>query len=337
MNQGSGRSGGRPTLRTVAEATGLSLSTVSLSLRGGKNLREDTRRRVEEAARALGYVPDHAGVRLRTGRTHVIALVLDRAEGAINHARHLIQGIGEALRDSRYHLVVLPEHDREASVDTIRRIVETRSADGVLVTHTSPFDPRVRLLIEGNLPFVSHGRTRFEAPHPWIDFPGEAFARLAVGRLAAQGCRSVLLVASDDGTMNHQKVLAGFAQGLAEHDLAAPAPVAVTPAGGRTLRLRDLGCRLATTPDRPDGIVCDNEVDAMALTTGLRQGGAVVGVHLRVVCKQTSDVLPVLFPEIDGIVEDVRAAGREMTHLLVRRVGGEPPEQLQVLVEPALR
>lgn len=325
---------GRPTLRTVAEATGLSLSTVSLSLRGGKNLREDTRRRVEEAARALGYVPDHAGVRLRTGRTHVIALVLDRAEGAINHARHLIQGIGEALGGSRYHLVVLPEHDREASVETVRHIVGTRSADGVLVTHTSPFDPRVRLLIDGNLSFVSHGRTCFETPHPWLDFPGEAFARMAVGRLVAQGCRSLVLVVSDDGTLNHRKLLAGFAQGLAEHGLAAPPPIAVTPGAGRALRLRDLGSRLATAPERPDGVVCTDEVDAMALATGLRQRGAVVGTHLRVVCKQTSEVLPVLFPEIEGIVEDVRAAGREMTRLLIRRIEGEPPERLQVLVEP---
>jgi LacI family transcriptional regulator len=337
MRQVDGKSGGRPTLRTVAEATGLSLSTVSLSLRGGKNLREDTRRRVEEAARALGYVPDHAGVRLRTGRTHVIALVLDLAEGAINHARHLIQGIGEAMRDTRYHLVVLPEHDRDASAETIRHIIGTRSADGVLVTHTLPFDPRVRLLIDGNLPFVSHGRTCFETPHPWVDFPGEAFARRAVERLVAQGCRSLLLVSSDDGTVNHGNVLAGFALGLAEHGLVAPAPIAAAPGGGRTLRLRDLGCHLATRPDRPDGVVCDNEVDAMALTTGLRQGGAVVGTHLRVICKQTSDILPILFPEIEGIEEDVRAAGREMTRLLVRRIEGEPSEQLRVLVEPTLR
>jgi LacI family transcriptional regulator len=263
--------------------------------------------------------------------------VLDRAEGSINHARHLIQGIGEAIRDSSYHLVVLPEHDRDASVEAIRRIIATRSADGVLVTHTSPFDPRVRLLIDGNLPFVSHGRTCFEAPHPWLDFPGEAFARLATRQLVEQGCRSLLLVASADGTLNHEKVRAGFTQGLAEQGLAARPPIAVAPDGGRTLRLRDLGRQLATAPDRPDGIVCDNEIDAMTLTTGLRQGGVLVGTHLRVVCKQTSDVLPILFPEIVGIVEDVRAEGHEMTRLLIRRIEGESPERLQVLAEPALR
>ncbi|RYG95011.1 MAG: LacI family transcriptional regulator, partial [Alphaproteobacteria bacterium] len=67
----------RATLKTISEITGLSLSTVSLSLRGGASLKEETRRKVAEAAALVGYIPDRAGVRLRTGKTNVIALVLD--------------------------------------------------------------------------------------------------------------------------------------------------------------------------------------------------------------------------------------------------------------------
>ena len=52
----------------------------------------------------LGYVPDRAGVRLRTGKTNVIALVLDGADESIDFARHLIQGIGHAIEGTRYHL-----------------------------------------------------------------------------------------------------------------------------------------------------------------------------------------------------------------------------------------
>ena len=77
MARGPGADQERPTLRTIAEATGLSLSTVSLALRDGDRLKADTRHRVIEAARRLGYVPDLAGVRLRTGRSNTIGLILD--------------------------------------------------------------------------------------------------------------------------------------------------------------------------------------------------------------------------------------------------------------------
>src|SRR3546814_18801656 len=95
-SSGNGRGSANPrvTLRTIAEVTGLSLSTVSLSLRGGTTLKQETRDKVAEAAKKLGYIPDRAGVRLRTGKTNVIALVLDGAEDPTDFARHMSKGIG---------------------------------------------------------------------------------------------------------------------------------------------------------------------------------------------------------------------------------------------------
>jgi AraC-like DNA-binding protein len=47
-----------PTSWTVAREAGVSQSTVSRALRGDPRVREETRRRVDEAARRLGYVPN---------------------------------------------------------------------------------------------------------------------------------------------------------------------------------------------------------------------------------------------------------------------------------------
>ena len=55
----------RPTLRTLAQITGLGVSTVSQALRDNPEIAEETRRRVKLAAQQAGYRPDRAGVRLR--------------------------------------------------------------------------------------------------------------------------------------------------------------------------------------------------------------------------------------------------------------------------------
>ncbi len=109
---GSARPRRRATLRTISELTGLSPSTVSLSLRGGTSLKEETHRKVAEAAAQVGYVPDRAGVRLRTGKTNVLALVLDGVDDSIDFVRHLIQGVGQAIQGTRYHMTVMPEFYR---------------------------------------------------------------------------------------------------------------------------------------------------------------------------------------------------------------------------------
>lgn len=324
----------RPTLSTIAKMTGLSLSTVSLSLRGGENLKEETRLKVAAAAREVGYVPDRAGVRLRTGKTNVIALVLDSADESIDYARHMIQGIGSVLKGTPYHLSVIPEFDRQSSADTIRYLLKSRTADGIIITHTSPRDPRVQLLIDAGLPFVSHGRTEFFTPHAWYDFHGEKFVQEAIQRLANQGCKSVMLLAKNDCTTNYHNILRSFLQTANNLNLEIHTLPESTFEQSDNVSLRTFGIHLSTQTNRPDGIVCDSEMHAMTLASGLRENGVSVGKDIQIICKQTSDILPILFPEIDGIVEDVHAAGEELTRLLLRSIDGESAETLQILAEP---
>jgi len=323
---------GRVTLKTIAEATGLSLSTISLSLRGGTTLKQETRDRVAAAAKALGYVPDRAGVRLRTGKTHVLALVLGgAAEDSIDFSRQMIQGIGQAIQGGPYHLNVAPEFERE-STDTIRYILENRTADGVIITHTSPRDPRVEMMIEAGFPFVTHGRTEFTGQHAFYDFHSEAFATMAVERLAGQGCRHVTLMIGDDRTTNYRNIVTAFRDAGQRHGIEArllDGTMGLSPA-----QLRTRGIELARSPDRPDGLICDGEMRTIALVGGFIEAGLAPGQDIQLVYKQTSGILPTLFPQMDSIREDIFAAGAELTNLLRRRIDGAPIDQLQTLAEP---
>lgn len=322
----------RVTLKTIAEVTGLSLSTVSLSLRGGTTLKKETRDKVNEAAKVLGYVPDRAGVRLRTGKTNVIALVLDGSEDSIDFARSMIQGIGHAIQGTRYHLTVIPEFERHNSTETINYILSNRTADGVIITHTGPRDPRVQMLIDADFPFVSHGRTEFYTPHAYHDFHSEDFAALAVKRLAGKGCRDIMLVIGDDRTTNYHNIVTSFRKEAARAGIEArvfEGAAKLSPAD-----MRAVGLDLAAAGDRPDGVICDSEMRTIALVGGLTEGGVTLGREVQLIYKQTSGILPTLFPKMDSIREDVFAAGGELTRLLLRRIEGAPIKDLQTLAEP---
>ena len=74
----------RPTLKTIAAETGLAIATVSRALKDAPDIGEETKKRVREAAKRLGYRPNRAGVRLRTGKTNVIALTLSTEADVMN-------------------------------------------------------------------------------------------------------------------------------------------------------------------------------------------------------------------------------------------------------------
>jgi len=323
----------RPTLKTIADMTGLSLSTVSLSLRDGNKLKKSTNEKVAKAAEQLGYVPNRAGVRLRTGRTNVLALLLSADENSLDFTRSLIQGIGEALRLTPYHLNVLPDFDPDDSVASVNYILQNRAADGVILTHTSARDPRVQLLMDANFPFVSHGRTEFYSEHPYHDFPGEEFVDLSVRRLVKKGRRNLLMVAVDNGTTYHSIAVNSFHKSVAaansRGDVLNNAQVLSNP-----LHVRSFAHELAASSNRYDGIICNSELTALALIGGLQDKALSLGSDFDLVCRQTSDILPLLYPNIDTVAEDLKNTGSELATLLVKRIDGEQISELQTMHKP---
>jgi len=331
----SGENRQRPTLKTIAEITGLSPSTVSLSLRDGNRLKKSTNEKVAKAAKQLGYVPNRAGVRLRTGRTNVLALVLSSDESSLDFTRSLIHGIGDELRATPFHLNVIPEFNPTDPVAAVRYIMENQAADGVILTHTSARDPRVQLLLDEDFPFVSHGRTEFYSQHPYHDFPGEKLIELSVDLLIKKGRKNLLLVAIDNGTTYYSIAINSFNRAIANAnssgDVMNNADVLNT-----THAVREYAHTLADSPMHYDGIICNSELTALALIGGLQDKDLKLGEEFDLICRETSEILPLLYPSIDTVAEDLRYTGSELARLLLARIEGDTIENLQTLHEPVV-
>ncbi|MDA4634400.1 LacI family DNA-binding transcriptional regulator, partial [Escherichia coli] len=149
--------GDRPTLKTIAFMAGLGVTTVSRALKDAPEIGQATKNRVQLIARQIGYRPNRAGVRLRTGKTNVISLVLNAQSEIMGLTSNLVYGISEVLAETPYHLIVTPYSPENDPMQPIRYIIETGSADGIIMSQTQPSDPRVRYLTDHHFPFATHG------------------------------------------------------------------------------------------------------------------------------------------------------------------------------------
>src|SRR3569832_781483 len=156
----------RPTLKTIAFMTGLGVTTVSRALKDAPEIGAATRRRVQLVAQQVGYRPNRAGVRLRTGKTIVISLVLNTEEQIMGFVSDIIYGISEELAQTPYHLIVTPYSRALDPMEPVRYVVETGAADGIIISRMEPDDPRVRYMSERGFPFATHGRTDMVIAHP---------------------------------------------------------------------------------------------------------------------------------------------------------------------------
>lgn len=313
------------------------MSTVSLALRGGKKLKAETTEKVQEAAERLGYVPDKASVLLRTGRADTIGIILDGRDDSVGFSRNMIRGINDSVGERGVTLNVYPEFDRDASERTIRMLAESGFVDGLILTHTEPQDRRVKMLLEMNFPFVTHGRTELFTPHAYHDFNSERFVEIGLRALADAGAKNVLAVLSDNKTFNHLNIWRAFENNLERFGLTGDVHKDRPNPERHIAEIRELGIQLAESGMSYDGILCDSELVGISLATGLRDAGIVVGDQLHMVSKQTSTLLTALYPNVMGLQEQVYDAGRELSRLLFDRIAGEEVEGLQTLAEPILR
>lgn len=325
--------GAKPTLRTIAELTGLAVTTVSRALANAPQLSQETRARVRKVADEIGYLPDRAALRLRTGRTNVISLILDPHQEILGFGTSLLNGLTLALRGTPLHIIVTPTFPNMPLIEPVEFIVRNRLADGVIFTRTEPFDPRVRLLLESAFPFVTHGRTEFSTPHAYVDFDNSAFAHEATRRLIAKGRRRATMIMPPKRLTFGQHLLHGFMMAVREAgiDYEIPTTVTLDSSAGE---VRAFVAARSLEANAPDAYVCCGEVSALATVAGLGERGWALGREYDIVAKQTSRLLTDIEPQIETIYEDLAAAGEEMGRLLIREIAGERAEALQVLQAP---
>jgi LacI family transcriptional regulator len=320
----------RPTLRSLAEITGLGISTVSQALRNSPAIAEETRKRVQLAAQQAGYRPNRAGVRLRTGKTNVITVVLNPQDEGAGFFSQFVYGVSDALANSGYHLVITP-YDLQDPMAPIRYIVETASADGIILSRTQPQDARVRYLHDNGIAFATHGRTAMDISHPFHDFDNEAFAYEAVRQLALRGRKRVALISPPPDLNYYSHTNTGFERGLTDFGLEA-FPLSSVNTDTPLTQMEALGRALAHLPVRPDGIVASATTAAFAISAGLQHAGLRIGTDFDTASKHASSLMNIAMPQMISIPEDFHRAGFRLAQLLMQAIDGVAPAQLQEVV-----
>jgi LacI family transcriptional regulator len=330
VGAGAGR---RPTLKTIAYMTGLGVTTVSRALNDAPDIGQATKERVRLVAQQIGYRPNRAGVRLRTGKTNVISLILTVETEVLGLSSHLVYGISEYLAGSPYHLIVTPYRKRSDPLDPVRYIVETASADGIIFSRTEPMDARVRYLSERGFPFATHGRTEMGIEHPFFDFDNGRYAEIAVERLARRGRKRLALLGPPAHLTYAAHMTAGFQRAIERLDLV-DVPIRNVTTDSSYEAIQDEVGRLMGSRRRPDGIVCGSAASAIVAISAAEGEGLVIGRDFDVAVKESFDMMRRFRREVEVVHEDFRRAGMGLAEAVVQTIAGIPARELQTIEAP---
>lgn len=305
----------------VARHAGVSPSTVSYALSGKRPISEETRRRVEESARLLGYRP-HVGARALAGRrTNVLALVVPLRAG-INVPVVMRFAVSVVTTARRYdHDVLLLT--QEEGEDGLRRVADSALVDALLVMDVQLHDPRLPLLRDLDRPSVMIGFPADSAGLTCIDLDFRAAGEACVEHLARLGHRVVALVGSPPEvyvrqTAFAQRVVQGFTAAADRNRLSSAVhPCEATPAAARTVAEQLLREQPALT-----GVVVHNEAVLEPLIDAFEELGLRVPGDLSVTAICPDELAENIRVPVTSVALPSAEVGIRAVELLMKKLGG---------------
>lgn len=211
-------------LKTIAQDLGLDVSTVSRALRDDPRVKAETRRTVQDLAARYDYRPNMLARALQGGRTGRVAVLLSPPQQRFASPifLELLSTLDQHLRVRGMNLAVFAARDRDEEVGIVRQIIDERLSDGLILGRTRRNDPRVRLLLDAGLPFVTFGTTDWADQHPLVEIDYAEAGRIAVRALSETHAGPIEVFSAPEGLNFADNYVRGAVEQARQQDLPSP-------------------------------------------------------------------------------------------------------------------
>jgi len=316
----TGRHG--PTIRDVARIAGVSIGTASKALNANGRLKQETRDKVREVAREIGYRPNDMAQSLHRSRSMTVGIISTDSFGRFTLP--IFQALEEQFADRGIAIFMCnATDDPERESQHLDQLLGKR-IDGLVVTaRRADKRPPVGPLPPG-LPAI-YVFTQADDDSALSLIPDdEGGARIAVRHLAEIGCQRIAHVT---GPLRFEAVQLrhrGYLSAIAEAGLVANPSHYLAGAWSEAWG-RDAVARLFDGQNEPpDGLFCGNDQIARGVVEALRERDIDVPGRVAVVGFDNWNVMTdAARPPLTSVDMNLSALGHEAGRLLIDMIGGK--------------
>ncbi len=318
-------------LKDLARELGLSQTTVSRALNGYPEVNEQTRARVLEASKRLGYRPNSSARRLATGRAGAIGAVLPTDDGPLTdpHFVEFLAGVGERLSEGDFDILLSPARSDEN--DVYRQLASGTRVDAIILSSPRVRDARVDLLNELEIPFILHGRTEADSDYAWLDIDNIGAFHHATSYLMDVGHRRIALINGASGYTFARHRELGFRRAFRERGLAVEERYIT--AGTMTEEVGfSLAMELLQIDPRPTAFIVSSMTVTLGVIRALRASELELGRDVSLIAHD--DVIPYvnadrMVPPVSTTRSSIRAAGARVAELTLEMLDGRASDDIQ--------
>lgn len=325
-------------LKDIAKTVGVSTSTVSFVLNGKEKemrISEVLSKKIKKAAKDAGYQRNQVAVSLRTGKSKIIALIVDTISGSFfsSLARVIEQ---EAILYGYRIIYCSTGNDVKNSAEFFRMLYQYQ-IDGYLVIPSEGIEKELRQLMARNKPlvFIDTYFTGMAAPYVLVDnYSGVA---KGIDYLAEKGYQKIAFVCNNVQMVQMQERVRGYKETLKAHKLKFDKQlICVSRLGDpKEQVVKEISAFIKTK--KPDAIMFAANYLGVCGLESIMSLGLNIPDDIAVVCFDDLDLFNLYPPGITSIRQPIEEIAKTAIHILMNEMGYKvKADQKQVHLQPEM-
>jgi LacI family transcriptional regulator len=327
-----GRSRTAITIRDVAEAAGVSISTVSRVLNDKDDVAADTYQRVQDVIQELGYTSSLAARSMRSRRTNVLGLIMP--DLADPFTIQVMKGVNQAIAEFDYDLIAYTSGSIRGPSTAEREqyfvsLLNGSITDGIIIV--TPYATSFSTAA----PVVAVDPNNESPDCPSVISTNHAGALAAMEYLIGMGHRRIGFIGGRPDLQSADRRLQGYLDALALAGI--PPEQALIEEGDFTTETGRLCAqRLLSLPEPPTAVFAANDQSAIGAMEAAREAGVRIPEDLSVVGFDNIPESAYINPSLTTVDQFIDQMGHVATEMLIDLIQGTSLDSDQHKIETQL-
>lgn len=303
-------------IKDVAKKAGVSVTTVSRVMNNRGYIGEETRKKVEEAIKALDYSPNQIARSLLSNQSHLIGLIVPEIRHPFfSEMMHWVEYYASL---KNYKIIICNSvNDKEKEQGYLQMLKEHR-ADGVIMcSHTLDTEVYQNLTI----PIVSFDRI-ISTKIPYVASDNYHGGEIATHHLIEQGCKKLLHISGPlDFEMLSNRRFDAFQMTANRHDIEWKVIEGANVDATFEENYRFIEEEVGTLLSEFDGVFCSNDLMAYALAIYASRNNIPVPDHLKIIGYDYHSFTRMLqTPKLTTIRQPIELLAKQLVRSLIKRI-----------------
>lgn len=324
------------TIKDIARHLSLSVSTVSRALVNDKNIRRETKEKVLEAAKALGYKPNPVATNLKYGHTNTVGVIVP--EMVTPFASQVINGIQSILYANGLKVIIAESHEDPQKEKENLQLMERFMVDGIIICLCSYKENKEEYLRlqQAEMPMVFYDRIPHGLDVSQVTVDDYMKTFFLVEHLIRSGRKRIVHLQGPDDVYNSTERTRGYKDALSKFKMPNEADMLIKT--GLTFddgaKAADLLIEKGTSFD---AIFAFTDTLAIGAMNRLRELDKKIPEEIAIASFSGTVLSTIVYPQLTTVEPPLQEMGRTAAELILEKIKNPASPNRSVVLDAEIQ